>query len=87
MTLREKILYAIKKCEDELNGQNRYSMIPSILIGMKEMLKNVDEGMTDKNKRAKSMAGLWKIVSDNYYFEQSDIGKAVIDAMNTYEFG
>jgi hypothetical protein len=84
MDAKDKILYAIIKCQEELNGPNRYPLIPTIIQGLREMLDIIDEGKLDSTERAKSIDGLGKIVTDNYYFMQSDMGKAVADAMNEF---
>ena len=84
MTVKEKILYAIEKCEEEFNGQNRYPLIQIIIRRLKDMLIVINEGKLNSNERANSIRGLGKIVTDSYDFMQSDIGKAVADAMNEF---
>lgn len=47
----DKIINAIKICEDELRGQNRFAAVPVIIQSLNDMLQHANNVNLTKEKR------------------------------------
>lgn len=84
MSAKEKIMYAIKICEEEINGQNRYPTLPIIIESLKNMLDKMKDKDLSNEKKSKMAGAIGRIVTDDYSFMKSEIGLAIADAVNEF---
>lgn len=84
MNTNRKILKAIKICEEEMKGQNRFSSIPIIVESLTDMLEKLKNQDLNHEKKAKMVGAIGRIVTDDYSFMKSEIGEAVADAINEF---
>lgn len=84
MSVNNKILYAIQKCEEELAGLNRYPAIPIIIESLKKMLDELSKKDSNYEKKSKMVGAIGRIVTDNFSLMNSEVGKAVVDATNEF---
>ena len=84
MSVNNKILHAIQKCEEELCGLNRYPFIPVIIESLKRMLDELAKQDLNYEKRSKMVGAIGRILTDDFSLMNSEIGKAVADAANEF---
>ena len=85
--LYNEIEEVLDMCSNELKKDRPYPMIPIIINQLNVMKNNVSSGFYEKLQRERESAGFFKIISDNYSFLETDLGKRLVHIIHNYALG
>lgn len=82
--MEDKLDKLIKLIEFEVKEKDAFPYLFSIMEILKMMRSSISDKKTDKKKVSQLIGGLMRLVTEDFEFSKSDLGKEILEVANQY---